>query len=515
VTRTALLVVAIAFSLSFFRLGAVTLFDVDEAVFSESTKEMVESGDWITPTYNGANRFDKPILFYWLMAASYKAFGINEFGARFPSALCAFILVPVVFFFVRHYCGEKHALYAAVSLSLSPYFFGYSHAAVTDMALTLFITLSLFSFFLYAEPEGIPSGKEGMYMYGFYLFSGLAFLTKGLVGVVFPFGIALLYGLLLGGRRGAWKFVYPKGILLFVLISLPWYGTQVALNGREFIDQFFVKHHLRRYLDVISGHKGPVYYYIPALLVGFFPWVSFVPAGIRNALGRKERLPLFALLWLAFIFVFFSLSTTKLPNYILPAVPAVSILAAAGMTAEDTRWRSYSGLFMGIEALVFGIAFLLLRGAISGHGIRVEGTALLITAILLISLAGFYIAKTGSLAFGAVSGLMVVFLALASLKVLPVVDNSLQGTLHKYSIYAKERLVPKEGVVLFRLNNPSILFYSGRKAVFAWDKAGLETILGNGMPALVIARSGDVDMLAGIGLHLIEKDEKYALLERK
>jgi hypothetical protein len=96
-----------------------------------------------------------------------------------------------------------------------------------------------------------------------------------------------------------------------------------------------------------------------------------------------------------------------------------------------------------------------------------------------------------------------------------VVGDSLQGALHKYSIYAKERLFPEERIVLFRLNNPSILFYSGRKAVSAGDKAGLEAILRNGMHAFVIAKSGDIDTLTGIGLHLIEKDEKYALLERK
>ena len=170
---------------------------------------------------------------------------------------------------------------------------------------------------------------------------------------------------------------------------------------------------------------------------------------------------------------------------------------------------------MGIEALVFGIALFLLQGAISRHGIRVEGTTLLITVVFLISLAGFYMAKTGKIAFGAVSGLMVVFLALISLKVMPVVSDSLQGTLHKYSAYAKERLSTEESIVLFRLNNPSVLFYSGRKVVPAWDKAGLEAVLGNGMRAFVIAKSGDIDTLAGTGLHLIEKDEKYALLERK
>src|SRR3990172_7269855 len=114
---------------------------------------MVESGDWITPTYNGENRYDKPILFYWLMAVSYKTFGINEFGARFPSALSGFLLCLALFFFVGHFHDKERAFYAALPLTLSLYFLVYSHAAVADMALTLFITLSLFSFFLSLEPR--------------------------------------------------------------------------------------------------------------------------------------------------------------------------------------------------------------------------------------------------------------------------------------------------------------------------------------------------------------------------
>src|SRR6266498_175509 len=146
--RFLLPVVVVALFISFFRLGSLTLFDVDEAVFAEATKEMVESSDYITPTYNGENRYDKPILFYWLMAAAYKVFGVNEFSARFPSAAAAVLTALALFLFLRVLRKEKDALYAAISLTLSIYFLAYSHAAVTDMTLTLFISLSLMSFFL-------------------------------------------------------------------------------------------------------------------------------------------------------------------------------------------------------------------------------------------------------------------------------------------------------------------------------------------------------------------------------
>src|SRR5208283_5224355 len=130
-TKYVLPLLIIALLLSFFRLGFITLFDVDEAVFSTATKEMVQSGNLITPTYNGEKRCDKPILFYWLMAASYEVFGVNNFAARFPSALAAVCLTLALFLFVRQSHGEKMAFYAAFSFVLSIYFLIYSHAAVT------------------------------------------------------------------------------------------------------------------------------------------------------------------------------------------------------------------------------------------------------------------------------------------------------------------------------------------------------------------------------------------------
>ena len=243
---------------------------------------MVEGGNWITPTYNGENRYDKPILLYWLMAGSYKIFGVNEFGARFPSAVASCLLICSLFFFVNHFQDDKTALYAAMASFLSLSFFVYSHAAVTDMILTLFITLSLFSFYCSVAGNEKYPGKDTIYSYGFYLFSALAFLTKGLIGIVFPFGVALIYMIVTERWCGVKKVFRLKGLILFLLVSAPWYLAQLSINGRDFFEQFIVKHHFKRYTGVISGHKGPFYYYIPVLLIGLFPWIAYLPAGIRN-----------------------------------------------------------------------------------------------------------------------------------------------------------------------------------------------------------------------------------------
>ncbi|NCO67282.1 MAG: hypothetical protein COY75_03490 [Nitrospirae bacterium CG_4_10_14_0_8_um_filter_41_23] len=502
-------IIAITIFVSFFRLGSVTLFDVDEAVFAEAAKEMVESGNWITPTYNGENRYDKPILFYWLIAASYKVFGINEFAARFPSAIASLLLVLLVFFFVRHFRGEKDAFYAAISLVLSIYFLAYSRAAVTDMAMTLFITISIFSFFL-------SLNKKRYYIYGFYLFSALACLTKGLVGIVFPFSIAVIYVLTAEGLSGIKKVFSLKGIILFMIVAAPWYIAEYIINGEDFIQQFFIKHHFKRYTGVISGHKGPVYYFIPVLIIGLFPWIAFLPAGIRNVFKEKDRLNSFAFIWLASIFIFFSLSTTKLPNYLLPAIPAASILIASGMTAQNKKWRQYSNLFMAIISVLIGIIFLISKRYLSKIGIPDTDWTLLITAIMtVIAILSFYSIFAKKELYGFISVLVVAFLFLFIAKGLPIANQYLQGTLYKYSLYAKERLHDDEKIITYRINNPSIVFYSEHKIINVRDKDELITFMKNSKHAIAITKTKDVEVLKKLGFNLLEKDEKYAIFERK
>jgi len=502
--------------LSFFRLGSVTLFDVDEAVFSEATKEMVESGNWITPTYNGENRYDKPILFYWIMAVSYKLFGINEFGARFPSAVASCLLIFSLFFFVKGFQDEKTALYAAISSVLSISFLVYSHAAVTDMTLTLFITLSLCSFYYSVAGNEIHAGRDTIYSYGFYLFSALAFLTKGLVGIVFPFGIALIYMIATEQWGGIKKVFRFKGLMLFLLISAPWYFAQLSINGQEFFDQFIMKHHFKRYVGVISGHNGPLYYYIPVLIISLFPWIAYLPAGIRNALKEKERLYLFAFLWFAFIFLFFSLSTTKLPNYILPAIPAASLLIASGMKVQNKRWWQFSHFFMASIALLISIAFLISRRYLMQLGTaEPEWLYFLIAITIGIVLLSFYSALMKKRFYMVVSCLMIVFLSVLSLKVLPAISHYLQGTLHKYSLYAKKRLSPDEGIFVYGINNPSIAFYSGHKVIPLRGKNDLLPLTSNGHHAVVITKTKNIDVIENMGFYVLEKDERYAILERE
>ncbi len=524
------LIILIAGFVSFFRLGSVTLFDVDEAVFAQAAKEMIESADWITPTYNGENRYDKPILFYWLMAASYKAFGINEFAARFPSALSGVLLVLSVFLFVRHFRDDKEAFYASIPLALSIYFFMYSHAAVTDMSLSLFITLSLFSFF-------ISINKNKNYIYGFYICSALAFLTKGLIGIVFPFGIALVYLFATERVHGIKRVFHLKAALIFLILALPWYTAEYMANGQEFIRQFFIKHHFTRYAGVISGHKGPVYYYIPVIIAGLFPWIAFLPAGIatvvkeikslksdKNPLAVHDNPGLFLLIWFGFIFLFFSFSTTKLPNYILSAIPAASILISAGMYSDkgyssigiSGRRNGFANVFIAIASILTGIAFIFSRAYLAKMEVY-DVAWTYYSALLMFALASgsLYALFTKRKYYGYISAVMAVFLCLMSIKALPAANRYLQGALYQYSLYAGKKLGNDDKIIAYGMNNPSIVFYSGHKIISVRGKEKLMPYMSNAGTLIAIAKAKDIDTLKDSGFNILETNGRYALLERK
>jgi 4-amino-4-deoxy-L-arabinose transferase-like glycosyltransferase len=511
-TKFFFIVIIISLLMSFFRLGSVKLFDVDEAVFAQATKEMIGNNNWLTPTYNGVNRYDKPVLFYWLMAASYQVFGINETGARFPSAMAACVLALSIFFFSRHFRDDTYALYTVITFVLSLYFLVYSHSAVTDMTLSLFISLSLFSFYLARERDG-----RSLYLYGFYLFSALAFLTKGLIGIAFPFGIAVTFMFMTERWQGVRRVFSLKATMLFLAVAAPWYIAQLVVNGREFVDLFFIKHHFKRYLDVISGHRGPFYYYIPVFMAGLFPWSMFFPLGIRNALKTKDSFSIFALVWFTFIFIFFSFSTTKLPNYILPAVPAAVMLVSSGMVQHSKKWWRYSNAALAVMSFMIGIAFLISRPYFFKYGIHDINWIFYLSLItILMGVLFSYAAYAHKSYWGAASVLVMAFVFVLSIYVLPLASDYLQGTLYRYSLYAKSKLQGDQKIIAYGINKPSIVFYSGHKIISTGKKAEVKEVLdADKQLCIAVTKIKKVDELKELGFNLVENDETYALLERK
>lgn len=452
-------------SISFFKTGGFFLFDVDEAVFSEASREMVETSDFITPTYNYEPRYDKPVLIYWLMSASFKLFGTTEFAARFTSSLSGSLLVFMTFLFMRRVKGGSAAFFAALALLLNIEYFVYTHSAVTDMTLALFVSASIYSFYLGAS-------EDKKWFTAFWVSSALAVLTKGAVGLLFPLAVAIIFSILSRDMTKVKGLFSPRLIALFLAISVPWFAAQFYINGMEFFNAFVIKHHIQRYSEVISSHGGPFYFYLGVLVAGFFPWVAFLPGaicrGIKERLDPLSDLYLLSTIWFLFVLVFFSIARTKLPNYIFPLFPAGAVLAGLSVAEliEGKRGKGAVCLLIVIS-LAFAASLLILPSmhirmdiALPPRFFHIAGSFFL--AIAVLAALSLLQPLKSVLAICAVMAGLIIFLRLHAL---PPVNVYLQRTLYDYSRYAGKSLGKKGVLATYELNKPSIAFYAGRKTL--------------------------------------------------
>lgn len=538
-------IIALSIFLFFYNLGLPGLFDVDEAVYAESAREMMETGDLVTPQYNFTNRYDKPVLFYWLITAAYKIFGVTEFAARFWSALFGVALVLMCYFILHRLGYSRWGAISALILATSLEIIVLSHAAITDMTLTFFITVSIFCFFLGYTEDG--SFKRWWYR-GFYISAALAVLTKGPVGLIIPVLVIIAF-LLLSGRlietvKGMRIF---SGGIIFLIISLPWYITEIWINGWEYIDAFFIKHNFTRYTGVVSGHGEPAYYFIPVILLAFFPWSVFLPYALykyfprnmpKGHLQRKESMLLFSLVWFLVIFAFFSLSKTKLPGYIAPLSPAIAIMVGS-------IWNEYMSATKKSllpTGLVFSLFSLIIVGlfiavsisllptfledsktmfALFNEPIDWGGSLYLISTaiaggILFFSLVVWLYQRT--FAFGVMVGMVTLLTYFLFTYLMPVADKYLQSTLRDFARVASNRLGQDGTLVVYGLNKPSILFYARRPAIVlgARERESLTEVIESPEKAFIIAKSSQTEgLMDHPNLHIVSERRGYTLSTNK
>ncbi|MBL7155872.1 MAG: glycosyltransferase family 39 protein [Candidatus Omnitrophica bacterium] len=312
--------------LFFTGLDTMPLTDPDEVFYAETAREMTERGEFLTPYIFGKPQFEKPPFYYWLVILSFRAFGINEFSARFPSALLAIFGVIGVYLLGRAMLNRRAAFLAAVIMATSVEYLALSRACVTDMALAVFI-LYAFLFFFYGH--NFTSGKTKWYLFS-AAFLGIAVLTKGPIGVLLPVIIIGIYLTAAKDLKSLKKIPFLSGTLLFLAISLPWYFLVYKTHGKEFIDMFFGFHNITRFLHPEHPSSDFLYYYIIVILAGFFPWSAFLPVSLWQARREKEqrirRSNLFLIIWCLVIFIFFTFSRTKLVTYVFPLFPALALL---------------------------------------------------------------------------------------------------------------------------------------------------------------------------------------------
>lgn len=338
------------------------LLGPDEPRYAQIAREMFLSGDYVTPTLGGHTWFEKPSLLYWMIAAAFKIFGVSDWSARFGSAVCGLLTIAAAGFVGREIDKSQSQGFVFWSVVVTASCLGlivFSRAASFDVVITMTTTWSLAFFLLHelttggenksgsgARPRSGRGGKPPFltssflvtrsFLIGFYAFVGLSLLAKGLVGVVVPFGVVGVYYLL----RRAWpdRVVWLSllwGVPLAIAVSAIWYGPVIAKHGWSFVDEFFVQHHFARYVSNKYHHPQPLYFYPAIILMLTVPWTHFFVEALIRARRWTWRgddqmsvVRVFSLAWILLTIVFFSFSGSKLPGYVLPALPAAALLIA-------------------------------------------------------------------------------------------------------------------------------------------------------------------------------------------
>ena len=500
-----LLLLLLSGLLFFLNLGSMGLTDRDEGRNAEAGREMFASGDLVTPTFNGELRVAKPVFVYWLMTASYHIFGVNEFAARAPSAFFGVALILMQYLFLTRLRGSTVGLFGALMLLLNILMLALGRMAITDSVLIFFTTCSLYCFWLGFHEQG--AGRH--WIWGFYAGMALATLTKGPVGFAVPLLAALLYLAFTKQWTTFWQKGAPlTGTLLFLVLAGPWYATMFLLHGDAYSSQAKV-HTVGRFLAPMEGHGGGWWFYFPVVLLGFYPWSAFLPTALYQSYtswrasrssehyerasaeatkpyGAGQELEWFATLWIIGVFVFFTLSSTRLPHYIGPLFPACALLAALywARCLENPLTKGLRGsihFMMGIGYLLaIGFAcvpslFMKFSGKMLkefpfaaqfdvGYGPYIAAAIVLI-AMGLIGYFGLNDDRRG-MAFGVAGGALASVFLVAILAMIPDLNRYAIAPSQELAYAAGLNLKPTDQLIAFGTTRPSTAFYARRTVTF-------------------------------------------------
>ncbi len=410
-TRYQIWIAIAAAAIFFTNLGVAGLWDEDETLYASCAREMLQRGDWVTPYFNGHLFPDKPPLMFWTMMAGFKIFGVNELGARFFSAVLGLGTALLVYHMGKRLFDLRTAFLSGIITASSIIFTVSARAATVDAALVFVTTTAVFAFIVGMIRKSSAEGSTDVFAFQadrklplavaalMYFALGLAVLSKGPVGFLLPmtaFGLFLMIGhcrvrlaaapaspagFVARYVRIAAAFFHPAtffrslfqlrpfvGVIFVLAVALPWFVLVGLRTDGEWLRLFFGKFNLRPFVQPILGHSGPFWYYVPAVLIGFFPWSIFLGPAFADAgrrIRRKEAegdaLILLAS-WFAVFFFFWSICSTKLPHYPLPAYPALALLTAAFLerwiadpARISSRWMNaawLSSVLGGVTILV-------------------------------------------------------------------------------------------------------------------------------------------------------------------
>jgi 4-amino-4-deoxy-L-arabinose transferase-like glycosyltransferase len=469
-TRRLQVLLLVAFGLIWFsNLEHRKLVNPDEGRYAEIPREMVASGDWTTPRLNNIKYFEKPALQYWATAAAYTVFGEHHWTARLWSALTGFLGVLMVFYTGVRLFGAAAGCYAALVLGSSLLWVLIGHVNTLDMGLSFFLSAAVCAFLL-AQHDAAAETERRPWMLAAWTALALALLSKGLIALVLPAAALAGYTLIERDWRLPGRARIFAGTALLLAISAPWF-VAVSLANPEFPHFFFIHEHFERFLTKAHGRYQPMYYFIPVLLAGMLPWTASLVDALARAWKRDTTQQFqarrFLVLWAAVVFVFFSVSSSKLVSYVLPIFPALALLIGARLTQTSPRALAWQLL----PAALAGIVLLALLPGIARYASRevpaelFEHYAVWLAAAAVLQVvgaaAGAWLAwrgkRTAALAVLACSGLVFAQLALSG-------HESLASANSAYYVAKKIKPELKPAMPFFSVNtyDQSLQFYLKR-----------------------------------------------------
>ncbi len=352
-----LALLAVSYLVFFYNLGAYSLKEPDEGRYAEIPREMIEQGDYVVPHLDYVRYFEKPPLLYWTCAASYKLFGVDEWSFRFPNALAALACALVAGLFAGRWFSRRAGLISGLILTTSFGFFATARIVTIDMLFSFLLFASLSCFYQFYRE------RRRLFLYLCWAALALAVLAKGPVAPVLLAAAVVLFLWSEGNLRFLKEAASPRAFLLFAAIACPWF-VLMAVKEKGFSQFFFMDQHVLRFLTTKHSRSGPLYYFFPVLFGGLFPWSIFIPRAV--VLFRQRREMRLLLIWSLVVFTFFSVSGSKLPPYILPLFPALSIILGC---LFDEQWRRNVPPMRETTVYAVFFSFLAAAGLVFGTGV--------------------------------------------------------------------------------------------------------------------------------------------------
>jgi len=481
------ILLALCLTLFFFRLGDRPIWDIDEGMHATTSREMVTSGEWIVTTFNGEPFYDKPAFYNWLVAISFLIFGFTEFAARLPAAIIGSACVFVTFQLGRRMFNPLTGCLSAVVLATSIEFWVLSRTIVHDISLAFFISLALGLF--YSGFKAVKGRKIRFFL--FYVALGFAVLSKGPIGVLLPAIIIVMFLILKGKLGFIREMMIGWGVLIFLVVAAPWY-TSIALKDPEFASYFFIQKNLMTFFSEASRHPEPFYFYLPILLLGFFPWSWLLPYAVIRPLrwrpGEIADGALFSILWFGAMLLFFCVSRSKLPTYILPLFPAMALLVGflCHELLKTPSQRLRKGFLYSYLPIMIICAMALIYSLIrpplkweAESGIDMNKLTMVLLWITGVFFAGFFLFlnKYYKAFFSAIVIMAVGAMLFAILVIIPNV-NPYRST-RAAALKLDQILAEGEKIVFYHRLQNSALFYTGRKGIVLDTPEALQNYLGS------------------------------------